>query len=71
MKKHLRGKRYIRSRSNVAVGRINRRAYKLTRWLEALGRVDWVAITENISKTFAMMVEMANTASRNIRARNS
>jgi ribosomal protein L18E len=41
MKKHLRGKRYIRSRASVQVGRINRQIYKVERAVAIMGNYDW------------------------------
>jgi hypothetical protein len=41
MKKHLRGKRYIRSRASVQVGRMNRQIHKLDRIVIAIECIDW------------------------------
>jgi hypothetical protein len=68
MKKHLRGKRYIRSRASVQVGRMNRQMHKLDKVIIAIECIDWNAITENFRKVMLEIKKQMETAIRNLPA---
>jgi hypothetical protein len=68
MKKHLRGKRYIRSRASVQVGRMNRQIYKLDRIVIAIERIDWSVITDGFCRAMLEIKKQMEAAIRNLPA---
>jgi hypothetical protein len=68
MKKHLRGKRYIRSRASVQVGRMNRQIHKLDRIVIAIECIDWNVVTDGFCKTMLEIKKQMETAIRNLSA---
>lgn len=56
MKKTLHGKRYIRSRNSVRIGRQKRQIAKINRLVKYMNSVDWERITKNITDALQNMI---------------
>lgn len=59
MKKNLRGKRYLRSRKSVAIGRQKRFEYKFNRMITVMNRIDWNSVVSNAVKVMTDVIRLA------------
>ena len=69
MKKHLRSKRYLRSRSSVAIGRQRRYAARLERYsrqinksIETILNIDWIQFNNALIEAQERLVETTKAA---------
>lgn len=59
MKKYLHGRRHIRARASVQVGREKRRMHKLNREMALISRIDWYEIGQSVMKAITQVAEAA------------
>jgi hypothetical protein len=55
MKKYLHGKRYLRSRKTVQIGRMKKMTHKFSKFTFTMCRTDWSKITKELVKAFGDM----------------
>ena len=67
MKKHLRSKRYLRSRASIGISREKRRLKKLKKdvdWLvdffDRFQRIDWEAVFEKVAREIGVLAQSAS-----------